>query len=145
MVKRFTVETTSTNERYKFITEGTGSKLYYATTRENPVISYSHKIGGKKKDTELALADFIDVKGWKAKGNKLGEFKVLSTKHVSDTSIDESPSEASKKPAGEIKKDVSLEEKEDLFSKPKPKTTKGSKKKGDDDKYQAGDTIELDF
>ena len=147
MVKRFTVETTSTNERYKFITEGTGSKLYYATTRENPVISYSHKIGGKKKDTELALADFIDVKGWKAKGNKLGEFKVLSTKHVSDTSEDESPSEASKKSASEVKKEETLEEKKNLFSESKPKstTTKGRKKKGDDDKYQAGDTIELDF
>jgi len=146
MVKRFTVETTSTNERYKFITEGSGSKLYYATTKENPVISYSSKLGGKKKDTELALADFIDVKGWKAKGNKLGEFKILSTKHLSDSSEDESPNTDSKKTVVTAKKEKEAEEKQDLFSDSKPiKKSKAKKKKDDDDKYQAGDTIELDF
>ncbi len=126
MVKRFEVETTKTNERYKYISEGSGSKLYYATTRENPVISYSYKTGGKKKEEELALAEFIDVKGWKAMGNKLGEFKVLSAKHISDDSEVEMPDD------GEQSKTAS-----------KPKSSK--KKGGDDDKYQPGDTIELGF
>jgi len=152
MVKRFQVETTSTNERYKFITESSGSKLYYATTKENPVISYSFKTGGKKKDVEFDLAGFIDVKGWKAKGNKLGEFKILSVKHLSDKSKPEDPEDGSAasssaaKPAAKAEtksKDKTSDEKTDLFSKPKPARKKKAKK--DDDKYSAGDTIELDF
>ncbi len=126
MVKRFEVETTKTNERYKYISEASGSKLYYATTRENPVISYSYKSGGKKKETEIALAEFIDVKGWKAMGNKLGEFKVLSTKHISDDSEIETPDDEADRPNSKSK-------------------TATKKKKGDDDKYQPGDTIELGF
>ncbi len=126
LVKRFEVETTTTNERYKFISEASGSKLYYATTKENPVVKYSYKSGGKKKEEELALASFIDVKGWKAMGNKLGEFKVLSVKHVSDDSEVEVPEEA------------------DATGKGKSSTKKGKSSK-DDDKYTPGDTIELDF
>ena len=126
MVKRFEVETTKTNERYKYISEASGAKLYYATTRENPVISYSHKSGGKKKETEIALAEFIDVKGWKAMGNKLGEFKVLATKHISDDSEVETPDDEPDMPSSKSK-------------------NAAKKKKGDDDKYQPGDTIELGF
>lgn len=155
MVKRFQVETTSTNERYKFITESSGSKLYYATTRDNPVISYSYKTGGKKKDVELGLAEFIDVKGWKAKGNKLGEYKVLSAKHISDTSEDEDPGADASPKATSVpeKKEADNDAKADLFTEPKSKSSTKSKKKtpahpkknDDDDKYTPGDTIELDF
>ena len=33
---------------------------------------------GDKKSKKILLADFIDVKGWKANGNKLGGFTRLS-------------------------------------------------------------------
>jgi len=89
MVKRFQVETTKTNERYSFISEASGSKLYYATSIPEPLITYSHKSGGKKQEEELALGDFIDVKGWKAIGNKLGEYKVLSTKFIGSLAMEE--------------------------------------------------------
>jgi len=126
LVKRFQVETMTTNERFKFISDSSGSKLFYATTKENPIVKYSYKTGGKKKEEELDLAEFIDVKGWKAMGNKLGEYKILSTKLISHSSIEESPDDD---------QDVS------------PAKNSGTSDNGqeDDDKYQPGDTIELDF
>ena len=129
VVKRFEVETTRTNERFKFISESTSSKLYYATSKPEPVVQYSFKTDGKKQEEELDLAEFIDVKGCKAIGNKLGEFKVLSIKLVSfDESEEPEEDEAPKK----------------IKAKAKTKGKKGATDDGDN-KYQPGDTIELDF
>jgi len=86
MVKRFEIETNSINQRYKFISEGRGSKLYFATTDKNPSITYSYKTGGSKKEQTIDLAQFIEVKGWKALGNKIGEHKVLSVKTLANNS-----------------------------------------------------------
>ena len=77
MVKRFLIETTSVDQRYSFISDHRSSKLYFASTSENPVVKYSYKAKNEKQELELDLAEFIDVKGWRALGNKLGEFKVL--------------------------------------------------------------------
>ncbi|MEE9372094.1 MAG: DNA gyrase/topoisomerase IV subunit A [Saprospiraceae bacterium] len=82
MVKRFEVETTKNDQRFSFVTESRSSKLYYATTEQVPIVIYSYKEGGSKTEREINLAEFIDVKGWKALGNKLGEHKVLSAKGV---------------------------------------------------------------
>jgi len=83
-VKRFKIETSTLNRRFVFISEGRGAKLLLASTFENPEIEYSYKNGRGAKVTEtLALAEFIDVKGWKANGNKLTTDKVLSAKLLS--------------------------------------------------------------
>ena len=127
MVKRFEVETTRTNERYKFISDSAGSKLYFASSHPDPVITYSYKTGGKKREESLKLSEFIDVKGWKAMGNKLGEWKILSIKsELLNQTEDESKSQ--KTPST---KDTAS----DTFS------SKGS----NDDSLKPGDTIELDF
>ena len=79
-VKRFQIETKSTNVRNKFIGEGWGSKLLIATTQNSPQIKYSFikKKGDQKKTIEVNLADLIDVKGWKVLGNKFGAFHRVS-------------------------------------------------------------------
>ena len=118
MVKRFYIETSKTNERFKYISEENGSKLYYATTKINPIVKYSFKTGGTKFEEEIDLDDFIDVKGWKALGNKLGEWKILSSKLIS-SAPDEEPTE---EPVATKKRASGYE---------------------DDDKYKPGDTIEL--
>ncbi|NNE26050.1 MAG: DNA gyrase/topoisomerase IV subunit A [Saprospiraceae bacterium] len=77
MVKRFQIETSSMGQQFKFITEHGSSKLYFASLDENPIVNFSYKKNKKKEEETLDLSEFIDVKGWKALGNKLGEFKVL--------------------------------------------------------------------
>ena len=116
MVKRFKIEATKLNERYNFISESTGSKLYFATSIPDPLITFSYKSGGKKQEEELAISDFIEVKGWKAIGNKLGEYKVLSTKFIGSLSMAEEEAEGN-------------EDENDNDN--------------DEERYQPGDTIEL--
>jgi topoisomerase-4 subunit A len=71
-VKRFNIETASTDKRFSFITEGWGSKMILAATHATPIIELTtkSKTGGKKVE-EVNLEEFIDVKGWKSIGNKL--------------------------------------------------------------------------
>lgn len=74
-VKRFHIETTSIDTKFTFINEGEASKLLFATTKEAPIVEIKFT---KKTVDELVLnlEEFIDVKGWKATGNKLTEDKI---------------------------------------------------------------------
>ena len=80
MVKRFLIETTTTGNRYKFITDHKDSKLLYAHSGAGPVIEYSWKSKNQKFTKEFKAEEFIDVKGWKALGNRLSEYKLVSIK-----------------------------------------------------------------
>ncbi len=80
MVKRFMIETTSTGSRFKFITEHKDSKLWYAQCGSDPIVEYSWKSKNQKFVKEFRINEFIEVKGWKALGNRLTEFKLLSIK-----------------------------------------------------------------
>lgn len=74
-VKRFHIETSSVDQKFSFINEGEASKLLFATVKEAPIVD----IKFTKKSVEdlvLNLEEFIDVKGWKANGNKLTDEKV---------------------------------------------------------------------
>jgi topoisomerase-4 subunit A len=124
MIKRFQIETNTFNERFKFISESSGSKLFYATTDHPPVVIYTYKAGGERQEVEQDLSEFIDVKGWKAMGNKLGEFKVLSAKGKTVA-----------KPVEPKKEEPKAED---------PKKDEGEQSDSDDS-LKPGDTIELDF
>jgi len=127
MVKRFEIETSKLDTRNEFISDSSGSKLYYATTQPNPIIKYSHKSGGTKKEEQLALCEAIDVKGWKALGNKVGDYKVLKVSELTKPSDDE-PKDTKTAPE------------------PKPAAVKPEQKKDTSDgDLKAGDTIEFDF
>ncbi|MEM0994855.1 MAG: DNA gyrase/topoisomerase IV subunit A, partial [Bacteroidota bacterium] len=82
MVKRFLIETSTQGQRFSFITDHRSSKLYFATFTPKPRIKYSMRVKGQKMEGELDLADFIDVKGWKALGNKLSEHKLSKVEEV---------------------------------------------------------------
>jgi len=82
MVKRFMIETKSLNTPITFISDSDGSKLYYASLSEEPKLKYSYKANNKKVEHVMDVNDFIDVKGYKALGNKLGEFKVLKIEEL---------------------------------------------------------------
>ncbi len=169
MVKRFQIETNSLNQRYKFITESKGSKLYYATADPGAKIKFSYKTGGSKKEQLLNFDSFIDVKGWKALGNKIGEYKVLSVKDAATKEASTNPLELplvddtketekktaeskakvtkakAKKSSPPAKKPANSKSKKTTAAKKSKKPAKAKKKSGDDDKISPGDTIELDF
>src|SRR6478735_2992420 len=93
-VKRFQIETTTPDKEFNFITEGIGSRLEFVTTSDNPEIEIEVVKGkGKDKETEVInLEDIIDVKGWKALGNRLSQYKVTKVKPVEepeDTGLEE--------------------------------------------------------
>jgi len=82
VVKRFLVETTTLGQRFTFITEHPQSKLLFVSLSANPKISYSMRVKGRKMEGQLSLADFVDVKGWKAVGNKLSDKRLSSVQEV---------------------------------------------------------------
>jgi len=80
MVKRFNVETTTDNTKYKFITEHRSSKLFFVSVKPKPAILYEVKEKSGKVECNLNIVDFIDVKGWKALGNKLAESRIMNVR-----------------------------------------------------------------
>ncbi|RDV13958.1 DNA gyrase/topoisomerase IV subunit A [Pontibacter diazotrophicus] len=78
-VKRFKVETSTVGKRFPFIPETKGSRLEAVSTHPEPLatISFKRDRRSEKETEKLLLSEFIDVKGWKALGNKLNYYKVL--------------------------------------------------------------------
>ena len=158
MVKRFKIETSTYDQKFIFIPESGGSKLYFASMQKSPLIRYSYTIGKTKEEKEVSLAEFIDVKGWKALGNKLIDAKLLKVeKLVSDVqeedSIEDTLSEKNNEkiidndtslsnPSPKIVPDIKLPSEND-----KPSNKKDIPSEHDKDKpgYKPGDTIEFDF
>ncbi len=85
MVKRFKIETSKVGEKFSFISDHKNSKLLFASVKLNPRIEYSVKVKGKKLEGEVSLGEFMDVKGWKAAGNRLSDQKLLGVKELEET------------------------------------------------------------
>ena len=88
-VKRFNVETNTTNKKFIFISQEKGSKLEYCTFKQGEKIVFKHYSDKKLKSQELDLDSFIEVKGWKSIGNKIqvnkirsGSFSLLSREEI---------------------------------------------------------------
>ena len=95
-VKRFHIETTTTGRRFGFISEDRGSKLVLISVGDNPLLEFNYRTKrGEKKSRKENLVDFVEVKGWKALGNKLGNylrmsgFQLLEEKKVENSDLDE--------------------------------------------------------
>ena len=72
--KRFRIETTTVDSRFQFIREGEGNYLEAVTTVNKPVVEVKSGRGAQARTTRVKLADFVEVMGWKAVGNKLADF-----------------------------------------------------------------------
>ncbi|MEZ4909703.1 MAG: DNA gyrase/topoisomerase IV subunit A [Saprospiraceae bacterium] len=131
MVKRFKIETSTLDQKFSFIPETNGTKLYFATKKEPCTVQYIYKSGSEKIEKEVDLIDFIDVKGWKALGNKLVDGKLLSVKQINSVIEDDSADIESAK-VDEAPTSKNTKDPDDSLQK-------------NDDKYKPGDTIELDF
>jgi topoisomerase-4 subunit A len=77
-VKRFHIETTTLDKPFSFISESKGSKLLAATAFAEPEVEVKMQRDKKaeKESEKIRLDQFIEVKGWKAMGNKLTYFKI---------------------------------------------------------------------
>lgn len=82
MVKRFKIETHKLGEKFSYLSDHKNSRMLFVSVKENPRIQYSVKIKGKKLDGEVSLGEFMDVKGWKAMGNRLSDQKLLDVKEI---------------------------------------------------------------
>ncbi|MCW3104252.1 MAG: parC [Bacteroidetes bacterium] len=154
-VKRFMVE--PTDKKVLFISEAEGSRIEIVTTEELPVVEVKFS---KVKDKELPneqvkLNEFIEVKGLKAKGNKLSYAKVKEINllppvevHIEEDVLEEfeesgmSPLEAIKKAQEPVKEKMTLSIDQQINAEIKlPSEEKKKKKKGKDD----GQDLTLDF
>lgn len=115
MVKRFQIETSSLDQEFPFISEHRSSKLYFAGYQSNPVIQFSYKKGKETLTEEVKLAEFIDVKGWRAMGNRLHDDKISVVELVVN---EESTEEDQQPPEKETKKSESDSEKKNKTLKP---------------------------
>ncbi|MEZ4826014.1 MAG: DNA gyrase/topoisomerase IV subunit A [Bacteroidia bacterium] len=95
-VKRFQIETTTLDKKFIFISEDSGSKMLFVSTHPSPRIKYftQGQKGNAKEETEVNLAEFIDVKGWKAMGNKLDRRKVTGIKELPPLEQEEDETDA---------------------------------------------------
>ena len=86
MVKRFMIETSTMDKEFGFISEGIGSRLAVISTAESPEVEIEvQKAKDKPKKIETVnLDDLVEVKGWKAVGNRLSEYKVTKATLVQD-------------------------------------------------------------
>ncbi len=83
-VKRFKIENTKLGQKLLFVSDAKSTKTILATTNKTPKIEFQETTGsGRGKKVEQVKVDvkkFIDVKGWKAMGNKLSKGKVSKLK-----------------------------------------------------------------
>ncbi|MBO2033146.1 DNA gyrase/topoisomerase IV subunit A [Siccationidurans ginsengisoli] len=100
-VKRFHIETTTMDKPFTFISESKGSKLLAVSTFAEPEIEVKLQRDKKAdKETEkVRLDQFIEVKGWKAMGNKLNYFKIHGLTLLTDEGPEPARREAKRRGA----------------------------------------------
>lgn len=76
-VKRFQVETSTLNKKFNFISESRGSYLVVASTDKQPQVELEVMDGKKKEQIVYDIDVLIDIRGWKAVGNKLNPGKKI--------------------------------------------------------------------
>lgn len=116
-LKRFLIETATVNKRFLFISDAKSSKLLYGSNSAEPKVEATYRVKNKHEKEEYDLTELIEVKGWRALGNK---FPVQGLVRVDDRSPE--PPKEEEKPVdleqlkSEIKDEVEEEDNQmDLF------------------------------
>ncbi len=168
-VKRFQIETTSMDKKFLFINEAKGSKLVDVIQANEAQIEVTYSVKGKRERQKsmFDLDMIIDIKGWKATGNKLSPHKVHKAVFLEKEGGDkpgkqEAQAETIEVNAADevVQKEKKVEEEPKVSESPKAIETKATKpevkeskpkteqpkpddQKGKDGGYKAGDTIDL--
>jgi len=90
-VKRFLLENTAIGKRTTLINEEPGSKMILTTNASKPIVKIDITKGKAKtpESYEENLAEFIDVKGMKAQGNRLSSHDVVKVELLSEENEEE--------------------------------------------------------
>jgi topoisomerase-4 subunit A len=126
LVKRFNIETSSPGQAFNYLSDHKQTKLYIASVHPRPEIQYAYREKRQKVEKTVVLSDFIDIKGWKALGNKLHDGKLIAVKELNDPFVPIDNEEA-KVEATPVKK------------------AKSNGTAATNGKLKPGSTIELDF
>ncbi|RYU96519.1 DNA gyrase/topoisomerase IV subunit A [Emticicia agri] len=81
-IKRFKIETTTIDKKFLFITDTKNSRLLAVSTDKYPRVSLKTK-ADKKAPIEVQainVDEFVEVRGWKAIGQKLNVYDVVEVK-----------------------------------------------------------------
>ncbi|MBC7390406.1 MAG: DNA gyrase/topoisomerase IV subunit A [Opitutaceae bacterium] len=91
-VKRFKIEVPGLGKKHHFISDANGSKLVVVSTRQQPQVEVEFINSKGVKETTISDLDMlIDVKGWKALGNKLSGNKIEKVVLLGKEEIIEEP------------------------------------------------------
>ena len=91
MVKRFHIETTQPDQRFSYLTDHPESQLLFLSVEPSPRIKFHIKVGNKKSEGEALLTDIVDIKGWKAVGNRLSDKKISDIEVIEPLDTEEPP------------------------------------------------------
>lgn len=83
-VKRFIIETNTPNKKFSFVTEARSSKLIFISKGIETDVEVTYKDGRKHEKKKLDLMNLIDIKGWRAIGNKLPVQNVISVNLIKE-------------------------------------------------------------
>jgi topoisomerase IV subunit A len=94
-VKRFKIETSTVDKTFSFISDGKNSKLIVASLDKLPVIELAFKKDDKSplEKEVINLDEFVDIRGWKAIGAKLTNFKFQNVKLLAPRVVEQTPEE----------------------------------------------------
>ncbi|WP_373511928.1 DNA gyrase/topoisomerase IV subunit A [Persicitalea sp.] len=94
-IKRFQVETTTVDKKFGFISDARGSKLLLTTLEKRPRLELSSQESTKKsvETEEIVAEEAVDVRGWKAIGNKLTADKVTKIHWLEPIPVDDGEEE----------------------------------------------------
>ena len=70
------------NKRFLFASDARGSKLMYASMAAGPVVDVTYRVKNKHEHERFVLEELIDVKGWKAIGNKFPVQSLVKVEEV---------------------------------------------------------------
>ncbi|QEK51727.1 DNA gyrase/topoisomerase IV subunit A [Pedobacter aquae] len=106
-IKRFKFEDLAIGKRIGFINEEPGSKMIIITKAQHPIVKIE-ALKGKSQlydESEVDLAELIDVKGMKAQGNKLSPHDVQKVILLTDEQAEEPEEEKPEAPSDEEETD----------------------------------------
>ena len=113
-IKRFLIETITENKRFGFVNETRGSKLVFVSLRDEVLVKINHKKSGEKRlsEEEMKLSDLIEIKGWKAQGNKFLSDQIKSIEEIIPQKED-GPDDDLEKLKAEVKNEIESGEEDD--------------------------------
>jgi len=88
-IKRFLIETSTQGKRFGFVSEGKGAKAAFAWQHPAPRVAFEWGTTRKKDRKVLELDQFIEVKGWKALGNRLTPLPLLGAELLNPIGVED--------------------------------------------------------